>query len=63
MTLDEQIRHGDVNSDQVQSELYTQHSTITSEYIQSKSLPSFRRSVITNYHLALFLVNIKTVHH
>ena len=43
MTLDEQIRHDDANSDQVQSELYDHHSTITSEYIRSQSLPSFRR--------------------
>ena len=43
MTLDEQIRHDDANSDQVQSELYNHHSTITSEYIRSQSLPSFRR--------------------
>ena len=43
MKLNEQIRHDDENSDQVQSELYTHHSTITSEYIRSQSLPSFRR--------------------
>ena len=43
MTLNEQIRHDDANSDQVQSELYNHQSIITSEYIRSQSLPSFRR--------------------